>query len=344
MEGPHEGIYSIQPLQMAVNLPRNITNEDLSTQDANFERAGSEPTVMSFFLQRIKLAILCREVIDFLLSTFPSMKIDEFSYEQIVSFDAKFGTLIDSLPTGLRLDTTEEMGSFENSVSYGQMVIQRLLANLLIHTRRCRLHIPFMIQYKTDQRHILSRHICLEAARTVFRAWSGFQSEDMLEAYRGTLRLGSIFGHVLLATTILVIDFCVNRPSVVDEEQIAEVRQAIKIAEDARESSRIASAFWESLTDVLRKHQVHLPAVELTNGVMSDNGRRLGSAPGYHGSNLATHDAQSSTGAAYVSENDQVMDYSASSDDIWQQLLENQTLTDPQSWDAFLNDLDLRAA
>jgi hypothetical protein len=344
MDGPHEGTYSIQPQQMAVNQPRNITNEDLSSQGTSFRRADDEPTVMTFYLQRVKLAIICRDAVDFLSNTSLSRKIDEVPYEKVIAFDANFIVLIDGLPKSVCFDADEENGLCAIGDTRRQMIIQRLLTNLLIHTKRCRLHIPFLIRYKVDQRYTLSRQICLEAARRVFQAWSEFQTNDGHQVYTATLRLGSIFGHVLLATTILVIDFCVNRSTIVDEEQFAEVRRAIKMAEDAKESSRIASAFWESLTDVLRKHQVHLPAGELMNHATSDKVKRLKSPPAMQKSDFAACDARNSTGPASISGDRQATDYGASFDDIWQQLLDNETLTDPQSWDAFLNDLDLRTA
>lgn len=94
MPGPQEGIYTIQPRHMRVNKPRNIHDGDLEREGPSFERPLSEPTPMSYFIQRIKLAEICRDVTDVMpLGSFA----EGTSYQSIVALDAKFQAYFNEL-------------------------------------------------------------------------------------------------------------------------------------------------------------------------------------------------------------------------------------------------------
>lgn len=167
IRGPQEGMYSIHPHQTSTNLPRNLNRDDLNTQGPDFSRSHSQPTIMSYYLQRIKLATVCREVCDSLWSY---ADVDRIDYDLVKSMDAKFEGVAHSLPRFLRFDNpiaqlrTEYRDSFTM-----QMDNQRVMANQMVNTMRCKLHLPFLIRAKHNPTFHFSRTVGLESARRVFQ-------------------------------------------------------------------------------------------------------------------------------------------------------------------------------
>ncbi|KAG0651204.1 putative transcription factor lepB [Hyphodiscus hymeniophilus] len=103
--GPHEGAYAIHPKHMNVCYPSNVDDELIMPTGVEHNFPLSTPTTtMSAFIQRLKLAELCREVVD----AMPSMLLDiqEPDYAVILALDKKFHDYIEQLPVFFRLDET----------------------------------------------------------------------------------------------------------------------------------------------------------------------------------------------------------------------------------------------
>ncbi|KAF1733214.1 hypothetical protein CRV24_007113 [Beauveria bassiana] len=96
--GPQEGTYSIQLSKMHVNQPNYLESCD--------DDAGNLSPSTSYFIQRVRLAEICRAVVD---SLFPLEMIENANYEQVVFLDGKFEDLITSLPAFFRLDQGSEL-------------------------------------------------------------------------------------------------------------------------------------------------------------------------------------------------------------------------------------------
>ena len=62
--GPLDGTYAVQPRHMNVKYPRNLNDNDLGVVDDATTYPLNVPTQMSCFIQRIRLAELCRAVVD----------------------------------------------------------------------------------------------------------------------------------------------------------------------------------------------------------------------------------------------------------------------------------------
>lgn len=122
---------------------------------------------MSYYLHRIKLAHACRDIID-AVWCFPDM--DQVNYDLIASMDAKFENIYRSMPRFLRFDISSSRLRAEYGDGFTvQMDNQRVMANQMINTMRCKLHLPFLIRAKFDARFKYSRDIGLESARNVFK-------------------------------------------------------------------------------------------------------------------------------------------------------------------------------
>lgn len=256
ISGPQVGMYCIHPSQVRVQVPRNITRDDLNTREPDFQRSMDEPTVMSYYLQRIKLATTCREVAD-VMSQYPDP--EQMGIDLIKSLDAKFEQQIQEFPRFLRFNIPSRQLKAEYGDAYRQhMDIQGAMINFMLHTRRCKLHLPFLVRAKTNPRYKFARRIGLQAARTVFDI-RRFVHEDGNLIAMGHLKLGGMIQHIFYATVVLVMDLCVNQ----DEEyerRTEEVREAFQVMEDAKKHTPRGAQFYDSLMAVLQKHQVKLPA------------------------------------------------------------------------------------
>ncbi|KAK4502646.1 hypothetical protein PRZ48_006072 [Zasmidium cellare] len=336
--GPNEGVYSIHPKHMSVKLPRNINHDDLATRDANFSRSDKEPTIMSFHLQRIKIAVVCREVMDEMWSSPIMPDPEKLDYEQVAALDAKFLEIINGLPPFLRLNAATY--PLTDSVDTWRMAVQRATINLMLHARRCKLHLPFLIHYKSDPRYQLSRDICLKSARKVFKVRERVEMDGTPEGFMSFLNLGGQLSNIFYASFVLVMDLCLNKDSK-NEGQVAEVYEAVKVMGEARISSRIASTCYESLMEILRKHQVNLPALEMVVRQGINQGRQ--DVPNKLHSNATgpLPELQSSPTATYADSDLDMINGIDASGDIWQDYLFNGSSLDPRSWEAVLNDLGM---
>lgn len=323
---------------MAVKLPRNINHDDLAIRGADFTRSDKEPTIMSFHLQRIKLAMVCREVMDEMWSSPIIPDPEKLDYGKVEALDAKFQEIISGLPSFLQLDATAY--PLTDNAELWRLAVQRATINLMLYARRCKLHLPFLLHYKNDARYKHSRNICLKSARMVFEVRERVEAEETSQGFMAFLNLGGQLSHVFYASFVLVMDLCVNKNSN-NDNQVTEVHDAIKVMEEARTSSRVASSCYESLMEILRKHQVNLPSLAVAVGRSNGKGsqdipfdlrdKHAGLAPDVQGSSTST----------YADSDLDMINGGDASEDIWQDYLFNGPSLDPQSWEAVLNDLGM---
>ncbi|KAK5122334.1 hypothetical protein LTR85_004245 [Meristemomyces frigidus] len=319
--GPHEGTYYVQPRHMQVKKPRNVTDEDLEVESADFSRPESEATTTSYYLQRIRLAEVCREVADITWEIFAVRDPEQIAYEKILALDAKFAALLDDMPAVLRIDQEGQSTHPTVGTSHDQLVKQRYFTYLTIQARRSKLHLPFLVRVERDERYAFSREICLSSARKVLALRHVLPTDEL--HLGGHVRLLGVLHHFFCALVVLVMDVCVNKAAGSEEERKAEVQDAFRIFECARECphSATSSTLLESLMAMLRKHKVRLgqyprSMCELIAGTMSDG---AGAADVEH---------------LGYSETDSFNDFNF--DELWQSYVEFGATA--QSWEALLSD------
>lgn len=260
--GPSEGVYHVHPHHMAVNLPRNINDYHLLNSPPTFSLPLSEPTPASYLIQRIKLATICREIVD-AIPISPS-SFDLVPYETYIALDRKFQNFIDELPYFFKQDEENQKRSEEVVRQFPKIGIQRWVIGLTSMTRRCKLHQPFLVRGFTNPKYAYSRDVCLASARHVIEVKR--QMENMQEA-AAMMSLSGVNHHIFFAAIALVMDLCFNRVQGEDEERRSEVMTACRMLEEAKDRSPIAKKFVESLIKVLRKHKV-----KLDNGALLEKG------------------------------------------------------------------------
>ena len=244
-----------------VNRPRNVDDKDLR-HDPPFDYPISVPTTMSYYLQRINLAELCRCIAD----TLPMANVDlsPVDYKEIIALDNRFEAFLENLPVFLKIDELSRVRSEDIMQQYPQLRTQRYALGMIALTRRCKLHQPFLVRASLKTHYVYSREVSLQSARSVIRMKRLVEMEHG-SIFAANVKLTGVCHHIFMATIVLVTDLCFHKGHGDDEGRKAEVIEALKILEEAKSESRMATQFLESLENILRKHKVRLlsrPCIE----------------------------------------------------------------------------------
>ena len=138
ISGPQDGTYFTHPNHVNVRLPKDCTDDDLALGEENESIIGPKPTGMTFFLERLRLAHLCREIAD----TVPlaTSKLMQMPYEQIVALDKKLLEFISSLPFYFKLDAESRSRTKPLEAMYPKIPISRYCITTEAHSRRWKLY------------------------------------------------------------------------------------------------------------------------------------------------------------------------------------------------------------
>lgn len=283
--GPSEGIYTVNSLHMRVRQPLHADDEDLfdGMEFSQIDKPLSEPTAMSYNLQRIRLARICLEITD---ST--PLNNHRLTHERVMEIDTKIEGFIHTLPEFLRPDEYKTpmaitTGDTVDRFSPG-IVIQRYILNSLLHAQRCKFHLQYLGQMssaaeKNSAEYIASREICLNTARLIIRFERALEHENVAFA-KVRLKFSGVLYCIFMATMVLGLDLCLNKRSTtkankpnetqhghnqsenVDEERKAELVHACRIIAQARRESPMATKLLDSLLKTLKKHQLTIPSLD----------------------------------------------------------------------------------
>ncbi|KAH7319368.1 hypothetical protein BKA65DRAFT_529430 [Rhexocercosporidium sp. MPI-PUGE-AT-0058] len=257
--GPLHGVYICHPSQMIVNKPRNCNDEDLAVNMPCSERAISEPTVMSYFLQRIRLAELCRHFTD--NTPFINSSDATRRYSDAMRNDAELRTFIDNIPPFFRLGKESRREFIESDIyKTPGIIIQRYMLNALVQIQRCKLNLPWFIRGMAEPSYSQSYNSCVDAARLII------QNELQLEQTRlPFVQIRLRFSPMLYGVTMAGVVLSFEKPlGPMSDSQFSktspEVSDAFRILREARDHSRTAARLLESIEKVLRKHKMPTPA------------------------------------------------------------------------------------
>lgn len=256
--GSQHGTYMIHPRQMATKKPANANDEDLFDGMSNIDKPLDQPTIMSYFLQRIRLGEICREISDQCLLS--ERDLGHPDYEQVKEIDKLICDFCQTLPPFLHLNfDASEIPEPDSRRSPG-VLVHRYVINSMLHTQRCRLHLPYLSR-KQDASYSYSRDACLEAARMVIRAEAQLSSEDIPFVMTRLKFSGSLLC-VCMAIIALLTDYCHNKSSYSNEdrERRSEIQKALQILEERKNQSSFVGKLLDSFNSILRRNKVRLPA------------------------------------------------------------------------------------
>ncbi|KAF7561920.1 hypothetical protein G7046_g2223 [Stylonectria norvegica] len=235
--GPQEGTYLFQPRHMKVNYPRNVDDELMTPSVEPHDFPISVPTSMSAFIHRVRLAELCREVVD----TIPSILLDpqELDYDMVLSLNAKFQAFIKGLPIFFQVDPVSIQQSRGVCKERPYIPWQRTILHFAINTRICRLHRPFHVAGSTNPKFSFSRMTCIRAAQTVLDLR---RSMDDIGEYAGLKpsHFWTVMQHVFLAAITLATDVSLDPNAPYANDRKGEVLDACRMLEKSQQVSATA--------------------------------------------------------------------------------------------------------
>ena len=241
---------------MVVKKPLNISDEEIVDGMSRIEQPLSQPTAMSYSLQRIRLSEISRSIVD--RTPLIMAHVGGPSLDVVTDIDTELQLLINDIPPFFSMSKADltEIYLLDSSQA-AKIAHQGYILHSLLYAQRCKLHFPYFSRGFVDSSYASSRDICLQSARLIIRTESRSASSELCMAthYR---YLGLLLG-VFMASIVILMDLCHNKSLSQQEEQRGEIADAFRILEEARHESETAAKFLDSFMHVLRKHQVCPP-------------------------------------------------------------------------------------
>ena len=241
---------------MAVQKPLNINDEELIDGMSRIEQPTSQPTVISYSLQRIRLAEISRSIVD----RTPLIMADADSplYDMVMDIDTELQLLKDDIPPFFSMSLADLTRIYQLDQSQAAKIVhQGYMLYSLLYTQRCKLHFPYFSRGFTNPAYAPSRELCLQSARLIIQTELQLKTSGVSMVIRYKL-LGLLLG-VFMASTVILVDLCYNKSPSQQEKKRGEIANAFRILEEARYESETAAKFLDSLMHVLRKHKVAPP-------------------------------------------------------------------------------------
>lgn len=258
--GPQEGAYSINLRHMATRKPWNVNDEDLYDGMKNIDKPLSEPTEMSYFLQRIRLGEMCRELVDRMPLGVTAR--DRSGHAEIVAVDAQFLKFLAEIPNFFKLEAAENTS--QSPLTTG-IIVQRYIIHSLVHSHRCKLHLPYLSKASSNSQYNYSREACLEAARQTIRTEKLLERESV-QFVHARFRISGVLQAVYIASIAFLLDMCFhNNRGLCDPKRKAELLEACGILEEARSHSPFTANLLESLDSIVQKYRLSLPRLSNPN-------------------------------------------------------------------------------
>ncbi|KAI9933619.1 hypothetical protein AWENTII_002312 [Aspergillus wentii] len=272
--GPQEGSYSLQPKHMNVNYPSNVDDEFITEAAVEYNHPLSTPTTMSSFIYRIKMAEICREIVD----AMPSILLEsqEPEYDLILQLDDKYRTFFKGLPTFFQDDEASISQSKSIYERYPHLPLQRITIHFSVHTRICRLHRPYHLEGTTNPKYAYSHQMCIRSAQKVLELRRAMDDASAKVGIKPT-RFWVVTQHVFLAALILATDVSFNPDAVDAEARKEKVLSAYRILERSKEESSVLmegiQRNMQTLMMTLQKQraQIDLQSGEPAAGEMASN-------------------------------------------------------------------------
>jgi hypothetical protein len=291
------------------------------------------PTGMTYFLGKVRLAHISREMAD----TVPleTTKLLQTPYEHIIAIDNTLESFILNLPFFFRFDAESRNKTRPLETIYPNIPLLRYHITTAAYIKRCQLHRNFLLQKFSDQIYTFSRRACIESAGAVIQGY-----EILREYYSPcslTAHLGICVRYTYLALAILIMDLCFNRDEMNKTDIKARVKAALQMFEDAKDVSPLPGQFLSSLRDILQNHKVDfadLSNSQTTHGDHSGHGTESGI------SNPIANERESiQVGLDTI---DSGLALETSFDEFWEMAIQSEPNLDSNTWDNLFSALDSR--
>ncbi|KAI2899438.1 transcriptional regulator family: Fungal Specific TF [Aspergillus niger] len=336
LTGPQEWTYLIQPHHMNVNQPLNIDDNAMCHNMVSMP--NSTPTDMSFFLQRLTLAAVSREVVD--ATSYEHLHGLEPKYEKVLELDRKFHQAVAEIPDFFRLDPSSRRRFASLYDERPTIAWQGCLLQQGFFSRLCRLHRDFFIRGAREPAYSYSHVICLQSARKVLEIKRIMDGNEPNYTPPNSV-VWSVMHHVFAAAVILLLDVCFNWDDILAEKRKEEVLDACRMLSKAQESSALVREGINAMMGVLQKHwrtgkQAENPTI------ISQGAAGARSHPGPAPAHIPALNAESNIMPPHLpaATNDNAP-HERQLEDIWTEMLEtgNDLALDSADWTELLNEL-----
>ncbi|KAJ5594622.1 uncharacterized protein N7459_000830 [Penicillium hispanicum] len=249
LSGPQEITYSINPRHMNVRKPLNIEDEDIETSETGLPL--STPTCMSYTLHRIRLAEVCREIVDEMAPEYFHGR--EVPYEKILDLDRRLHSAYNETPPFFRFDHSSRRKYADLYRERPQIAWQRANMQQGYHSRVCRLHREYFVRGAKDPRYSYSHVVSLQSARKILEI-KRIMDEEEPKFTPNSSFFWTVMNHVFVAAVTLLIDVCFNWDDILADKRKEEVIDACRMLSRAQQSSSIAREGINAMMEILRKY------------------------------------------------------------------------------------------
>lgn len=339
--GPQEGCYSINPRHTATRKPCNVDDAELYDGMPNIDKPISQPTEMSYFLQRIRLGEMCRDLID--RTPLGATPNENMAHVDVMNVDAQFQKVLDELPDFFKLEAAEKTNNNGAAIPHGQqslttgIVAQRYILHSLLHSHRCKIHLPYIAKAQSNPRYSYCREACLEAARQIIRT-ERLLEREAVQFVTTRFRISGVLQAIFIAAIAFLLDMCFQSDrGHCDPVSKAELLDACSILEEAKNHSPMTASLLESLNNVVQKYKLPLPRLTNLNTSLHPHNQGLSHENNSHSIPVIQenqiHASNPVDSAAPIIDSDTIsFDWDAF----------NEMEIDGLNWNALLSELDLQ--
>lgn len=229
---------------MHVDKPSNVDNSDIGSRP-DYAQPLSIPTDMSYVHCWYSIAELSRLVTDTMSSA--GCETDEMPYDMLLELDGKFKDYLNSLPTFFRLDPKSQEETRHLHEQRSMLEYHRQMANMLVHTRLYRLHRPYLVAGSRNPCYSYSRVVCLRSARLMLET-----GKKIATNWGPTsTKLWTFIHHYLVATLVLIVDYCLNKEEARASERKQEILDCFRTLDGCQDHSAIARRGLQQLKNLL---------------------------------------------------------------------------------------------
>lgn len=255
----------IQPQHMAVRKPAHINNVDLQNHGRAVSIPRAQPTDMSYFLERLRLAELSRMLVD--RSPLAYTNAVDRKYDQVIETDLQLQQYQQSLPTFFQI---ENSGLGDVSISHPQgspaIIVQKINLNCLVYYQRCTIHLPYIALSAVDPQYASSRRVCLDCAERVVHLHKEARANHS-SWIMSRLKATNMLRSLILAGMVFLLDICSGIEVENLKAERPEVFEAWQLMSGFQEHSHLVEQFFEFSAQMLKKYRVSENVLQLLQSI-----------------------------------------------------------------------------
>ena len=171
------------------------------------ERPMSTPTCMSYSLQRLRMAELCRHFVDSDPLVMSGTSFE--NYDSVLDFDTALQAFINDLPDFFCMSYDEIIRCFGfDHARARRLATHGYIIHHMVYSLRCKLHVPYLMRGFDDSRYAVSRQVCIKTARLIIQNETQHESMAWPQLNRFQF-IGFILG-VFVASVVFLVELCID--------------------------------------------------------------------------------------------------------------------------------------